>query len=366
MVYEVLWTKHLSLIFGNTIFAVSIVTATFMAGLAIGSYLIGRFADRNINLLLLYGLLEVGIALTALLFVPTLNIVENLYVYWSHRLASLPWVATTINFLFSGMLLLPPAIFMGGTFPIMCRFFARNKSGGQIGRLYALNTIGATLGAFAAGYVLIPAYGLSRTSFLAIAGNLTVAGISFLLARKQGKTDAEGIEHKPQVREMVATKHRPILIAIGVIGFFSLAYEILWTRVFLLFLGNTSYAFALMLSAYLSGIAIGGFLYARLVHPQFNEKRLFIILTLLMGLTILATVPFYDQLAHVFQYAHEISGEQWWLLSSLSFVIVFLLMSVPTILSGALLPAAVAIIDPGKKHTGEGVGLVVLHNTFGA
>ncbi len=367
LIYEVLWTKYLSLTFGNTMIAVSVVAATFMAGLAIGSYLLGRYVDQSTNLLKVYCILELGIAFSALLFAPALDLVEILYIYWSQKLDSLPWLVTTVNIIFSSMLLLPPTICMGGTFPLMCRFFARRKSGAQIGRLYALNTIGATLGAFSAGYWLLPTFGLSRTGFLAIGGNFGVAFIAFLLAKRYGAVDADGVQQQPVHKVQLETiTFRPILLAIGFIGFFSLAYEILWTRILLLFLGNTSYAFSMMLSTYLVGISLGGVLYARLVHSGMNEKKLFLTLSALMGAAVLASAPHYDKLAYLFQYAHEFSGERWWLLSLFSFVIVFMVIAIPTILSGALLPAAVAIIDPGKAQTGEGVGLVVLHNTVGA
>jgi spermidine synthase len=367
LIYEILWTKYLSLTFGNTMVAVSVVAATFMAGLAIGSFLLGRYVDRKANLLKIYCYLELGIALTALLFAPTLGIVEHLYVYWTQRLPELPWLVTLIHILFSSMLLLPPTICMGGTFPLMCRFFARRKSGAQIGRLYALNTLGATLGAFSAGYLLIPSMGLSKSGYLAITLNLLVGIAAYLLALCYGSTDASG-ESEPGADNgvLAVVSHRPILIGIAFVGFFSLAYEILWTRLLLLYLGNTSYAFSLMLSAYLVGIAVGGALYARLAHPKMNEKRLFLVLATLMATVVMATAPHYDQLAYLFQFAHEVSGERWWLLSLFSFLIVFAVISLPTILSGALLPAAVAIIDPGKSHTGQGVGMVVLHNTVGA
>ena len=367
LIYEILWSKYLSLTFGNTMIAVSVVAATFMAGLALGSFLLGRYADRDANLLKTYALLEIGIAITALLFVPNLSVVEYLYAYWVQHLPNFPWLTTSLHIFFSAMLLLPPSICMGGTFPLMCRFFARRKSGAQIGRLYALNTLGATLGTFSAGYILIPTLGLSRTGFLAIFGNLVIAGICFALSKRYGAVDADGHADEIKVSQhLYLAKHRPILIAVALIGFLSLGYEILWTRVLLLFLGNTSYAFSLMLSVYLVCVATGGYLYACLSNPQMNEKKVFLVLSLMMSGSVLLAAPFYDKLAHLFQFAHEVSGENWWLLTLLSFVIVLFVIGLPTILSGALLPAAVAIIDPGKKHTGQGVGMVVLHNTTGA
>ena len=367
LVYEVLWTRYLSLTFGTTIVAASVVAGTFMAGLALGSYLFGRYADRQSNLLRVYALLEFGIALTALLFPPTLQLVEIIYIFILQSFPQYPGMAHFLHLLFAVILLLPPTICMGGTFPLMCRFFARKKSGGQIGRLYALNTFGATAGAFLCGYLLIPSLGISTTGYLAIAINLSIAAASFGLSRKIGHADLLDVSkaHRPE-QMLLWTKHRSVLLAIGCIGLFSLAYEILWTRLFLLFLGNTTYAFALILSAFLIGLAAGGAQYARIVKPELNEKEFFVTLTSLMALTVLITIPFYDRLAGLFLAAHQIADERWWLLSFLSYLIVLVVLAAPAVLSGALLPAAVAIIDPGKVHTGEGVGLVVLANTVGA
>jgi spermidine synthase len=367
LVYEILWTKYLSLTFGTTMAAVSIVAATFMGGLALGSYLLGRWADSESNLLRLYAFLEAGIAVFALLFPPTLSILTDVHIFIEQAAPSHPVAVHFLHFLFSAILLVPPTLCMGGTFPLMCRFFARKKSGGQIGRLYALNTLGATVGAFLAGYLLIPSLGLSATGYLAAGLNLVIAGASSLLAKKigiSGISDVSG-QTRPQ-QPIQASRHRLVLFGIFMIGLFSLGYEILWTRVLLLFLGNTTYAFSLILSAFLVGLALGGAVYARKVHPDLDERKVFIQLTLLMALSILITVPFYDHLPHAFQFAHELSGERWWVLSFLSFGIVFAVMGLPTILSGSLLPAAVAILDPGRGRTGEGVGLVVLFNTAGA
>jgi len=367
LVYEILWSKYLSLTFGNTMLAVSIVAATFMGGLALGSYLLGRHADHDRNLLRLYALLEAGIAFFALLFPPTIQIVTKIHTYLEHMLPAHPLFTHGVHFLFAAILLLPPTVCMGGTFPLMCRFFARKRSGGQIGRLYALNTLGATAGTLLAGFLLIPALGLSRTGYLAVGLNAGIAVVALLLARNIGDTRASDVSsNKRPEQPLQAKQHRLPLVGIGIVGFLALAYEILWTRVFLLFLGNTTYAFSLILGAFLIGIALGGAIYARKVHPELDERKVFVRLTMLMGLSVLLTVPFYDRLALVFQRAHEISGENWWLLSAISFAIVFAVIGLPTLISGSLLPATVAILDPGQGRTGEGVGLVVLYNTVGA
>lgn len=366
LVYEILWTKYLSLSVGTTMVAVSLVAATFMGGLALGSYIIGRYSDRTDNLLQIYAILEGLIALFALLFPPTLALATSLHTHLERSFPTYSGLEHLLHFLFAVLMLLPPTFCMGGTFPLMCRLFARKQCGGQIGRLYALNTAGAVFGSFLAGYVLIPSLGLSRTGWLAASINLGIAGASYFLSRKTTIVIKKPAIQEPPDTPLDPSRVRFALVAIGLIGLFSLAYEILWTRVLLLFLGNTTYAFALILSAFLLGIAIGGAIYARKVFPQLNEKRLFARLTLLMGCSILVTAPFYDRLADFFLWAHTISGENWWILTLISFCIVILVMLLPTVLSGSLLPAAAALLQTGRRQTGTGVGMVVLSNTLGA
>lgn len=367
LTYEILWTKYLSLAFGTTMVAVSIVAATFMGGLALGSYLLGRYADREGNLLRLYALLEAGIALFALLFPPTLYILSSIHIYLERSIPTHPFFTHSIHLFFAIVLLLPPTICMGGTFPLMCRFFARDKSGGQIGRLYAFNTLGATFGAFFAGYLLLPQLGLSLTLYLAVLVNFAIAVFTYLLSRRIHPVKILDVSSATRpLQPIQARKNWLPLVAVGIIGFLSLSYEMLWTRVLLLFLGNTTYAFSLILSAFLIGIALGGALYARYVCPETDERKVLIQLSLFMAITMLATVPFYDRLADLFLGAHRISGENWWVLTAISFFVVFGIIALPTIVSGALLPATVALIDPGSKRTGQGVGLVVLANTVGA
>jgi len=364
LVYEILWAKQLSLVFGTSIVAVSIVAATFMGGLALGSILFGRYIDRHQDYMRVYAILELGIALCALCFPIGLELIRNGYIDFSQAFTNSPLYAHGLQFIQTTVLLILPAALMGGTFPAICRQFARDKCGGQIGRLYAFNTVGATLGAFACGYLLIPSFGIHGTNLLAITFNMVVVIGAWSIGGQlvSGNTP-------PTLKSTLHIQHwqqKLVLISIALIGFFSLAYEILWTRVFLLFLGNTSYAFSLILSCFLVGIALGGWQYARLTRPQMDEEKIFLLFTALMGFSVLLTAPFYDQLAYIFQASHEIAGDRWWLLSLHNWLIVFAILCLPTICSGALLPASVALLNPGRLHTGSGVGMVVSHNTIGA
>lgn len=364
LVYEILWAKQLSLVFGTSMVAVSIVAATFMGGLALGSILFGRFIDRQRDYMRIYAILELGIALCALSFPLGLELIRNGYIDFSQIFPGNPLYAHGLQFIQTSVLLILPAALMGGTFPAICRQFARDKCGGQIGRLYAFNTVGATIGAFVCGYTLIPAFGIRDTNLLAVTLNLVVVLGAWSIGGRLSSSDVGApAEADLQVRN---NHQRMILISIAAIGFFSLAYEILWTRVFLLFLGNTSYAFSLILSCFLVGISLGGWLYARLAKPEMDEQKLFLLFTALMGSSVLISVPFYDQLAYIFQAIHQIADGRWWLLSLHNWLVVFAVLCLPTLCSGALLPASVALLSPGRRHTASGVGLVVSHNTIGA
>lgn len=370
LVFEILWMRHLSLAFGTTMVAVSTVTATFMGGLALGNLLLGRLVDRSGNPLRIYSYLEAGVALSGLLFPWALDLTTAAYIQLTRALPAEAALSTAFYFLFSSLLLLPPAICMGGTFPVMCRAIQKQKPGGEVGRLYAVNTLGATLGVFFSGFFLIHALGLTTTARLAIGLNLGIAIVSYILSRR-GKEDEKSHRLPTTSEDIRPSPLHPSgvcypFISIALIGAFSLAYEILWTRSLLLFLGSTIYAFSIILSIFLVGIAAGGALAASILRKSRNQEHFFILFVSLMGLYVLVTLPYYDRLSFLFQGAHEIAQGRWPIISTLSFAIVALVMIPPTVFSGALLPLAVSILNPSSSHGGAIIGRVVMWNTLGA
>ncbi len=364
LTYEILWSKYLSLTLGNTMTAVSIVAAAFMAGLALGSYLLGRHADRASNPLKLYAALEIAIALSALAFPTMLQWIKSLHVYLDHFLASAPTTAIFCRFLLVGLLLLIPTTCMGGTLPVMVRLFSRNNISPLVGRLYATNTLGAVFGCLGSGFVLIPTLGLSTTGYLAAAINLIIACAALALVRNNASLETPQCSPKP-VTATLSDGRGLLLTTIALIGALSLAYEILWTRLFLLYLGNTTYAFSIILGIYLTGLSLGGAVYARWLY-RFQSQKLLFWLVGVMALFLAISSPFYDRLADIFLLAHRLSGTNWWMLISLSLLIVSATLLVPTLLSGALLPTVVDLLSPQPANSGKCVGLVLLFNTLGA
>ena len=144
LIYEVVWMRQLTLIFGTTVYAVSTVLAVFMAGLALGSLILGRIADKSKNPLRLYAFLQGAIGVYVLFIQPIFNLINHLQVYLARNYALDFSGFSLIRFGLCFLVLLIPTTLMGGTLPAIVRFFVRRKEelGGDLGRLNSLNTLG--------------------------------------------------------------------------------------------------------------------------------------------------------------------------------------------------------------------------------
>src|SRR5438128_10829159 len=152
LVYEVIWVRLTGLVFGNTSHAISTVLGAFMAGLALGSWKLGRKADRVANPLRMYGLLEIGIGLSAALVPLIFRALDTVYWAAEPSVASIPGGAGFIRFATSFVVLLTTTLLMGGTLPVLSRFFTESDAAveSNVGVLSALHTFGAAAGMLAA------------------------------------------------------------------------------------------------------------------------------------------------------------------------------------------------------------------------
>ncbi|NWF75662.1 MAG: fused MFS/spermidine synthase [Nitrospirae bacterium] len=189
LIYEVVWTRALSIILGSTTYALSTMLSTFMAGLAIGGFIGGRIADRNKNLLITFGLLELGIGIFGLITIPLIHLMPPLYfkIYKMFHLS--PTVYFIFQFILCSAIMLIPTTLMGATFPVVSKKVtsSMDEIGRWVGSAYSFNTFGAIIGSFSAGFILMPIFGVKLAAIIAACLNITVAFTMTLLSKARLK-----------------------------------------------------------------------------------------------------------------------------------------------------------------------------------
>ncbi len=374
LVYQVVWMRMLKLIFGVTAFAASTVVSAYMAGLSVGSWYFGKRADHSSSPLRLYGYLEVGVGLYALASLFIFKLLDQLYtliyVAFSPNFA----VFSIIRFVVAFIVILIPTVLMGGTLPILIKFFVNKK--GHVGRLagylYSFNTLGAVIGAFVTGFFLIKLFGVQVTVFIAAAINI-LAGAGailigqFMLISAKPVPESEIVEEQKIADKSEKRVYRLLLWGFGFSGLASLAYEILWTRSLLYFLGLTTYTFTTILTTFLVGIALGSFFASRFVDKVKDHLKLFAIIEVLIGLSALAVIPLIGNMYDISNNLRMSLGyNDWWSNVGVKFLLSFLVMLVPTLLMGATFPIVVKSYNKSIKGIGENVGKIYAANTIGS
>jgi spermidine synthase len=269
LVYEIVWMRRLSFVFGSTTLAVSTVLAAFMGGLALGSFWFGRYADRHPGKSLrLYGRLEIAIGALALAIPLLLRGAAAAYLRFEPALEPSPFLFFAVQFILVAAVLVVPTTLMGGTLPLVARFAvlsARNL-GGRVGSLYAANTVGAAAGVALATYGLLPWLGLTGAERIAAAGNLSVGVAALMLARTPGPSGTPEPAVEPTLPPPTSLPRgtRVLLCATGLSGFSAMVYEVSWSRTLAMVLGSSVYAFGMMLLLFLGGLSLGSALFARL------------------------------------------------------------------------------------------------------
>jgi predicted membrane-bound spermidine synthase/tetratricopeptide (TPR) repeat protein len=375
LVYQVVWTRMLTQIFGNTTYAIATVLSAFMAGLAIGSYLFGKIADRGKNDFLLYGVLEAGVGLYGFAVPWLFALAQKAYGPIFGLNESYPFLFNLVLFFLSFVLLVFPTLLMGATLPVLSRFYVRSFSqfGRRVGDLYATNTLGAVIGCAAAGFFLIPTLGMRTTVYVAAALNLVIAALILIVDRLRDKKPIEFVAPTAaDVPETPATDNSPpwlgwvVLVSFGLSGFASLVYENAWTRALTLVIGSSIYSFTTMLVTFLIGLALGGFIYARFLGQREPRLSTFGLIEMWVGLAALATIPLFERLPLIFVRLLHGFGDTFTVFLYLQIFLSALVMFVPTILLGMTFPLVARLFTQSLYRVGSGVGSSYAANTVGA
>ncbi|MGA1842909.1 MAG: fused MFS/spermidine synthase, partial [bacterium] len=385
LIYEIIWTRLLRLVMGNTVFSITTVLCAFMGGLSLGSFWGGKIIDRRSDPLRIYAFLEGAIGIYSLLLPWLIRSTEIFYrpIYQNYH--SSFYLFSLIRFFFCGILLLLPTTLMGATLPVLTKFFIRasDRIGWTVGKLYAVNTFGAVLGVFSAGFLLVPAWGVRNTIYLAAMINLFICFCVYLLHRKTSLREGEPAEAKiSSIKEsergfqiesdseeagLLSRKSlRILLIGYGLSGFAALVYEIAWTRILALIIGSSVYAFSIMLIAFIFGLALGSTIFSPFIDKMKDLILLLAVFEMMIGLSALLVVPFFGKLPlfvvkMILQFSHN-----FWLLQLTEFGLIFLLMLIPTTLMGAAFPLASRIYTRTRAVIGSSVGSIYAANTIGS
>lgn len=297
LIYQVLWLRRLSLIFGVTVYAASTVLAAFMAGLAIGSAISSRVLRRGWSPLAAFGIAEILVGVTGLLSPVLLDAASALYAMLHRAAPDSLGVLTAARLISSFAILAVPTAMMGLTLPLLSAAVSvpGRASGAGISLLYSINTLGAMSGTLLSGLILIPAIGIQRSFVLAAALNVVVGLISLWLARGsigQAESSVSDAQAPPGGHSPGTWRLTPLLVVVGVSGLASLGLEIVWFRLMLQFVVATTQAFTAMLATVLGGIAIGGLVAASILRSSRNPLAALGLVQALTGIAAAGSMTF--------------------------------------------------------------------------
>jgi spermidine synthase len=376
LMYEVVWSRQLVLVFGNTTQAVSAILTGYFGGIAIGSIIGGRLADRVGRPLRMYAALELVLVVVVLATPALFRGLHEVYRSSYGALESFPTTLALIRYALAVLALAPATVLMGATLPTLTRYLSRSAGelGGAFGRLYAANTIGAVAGTIIAGLLLIELVGLHGTLVVGALAS-AAAGIAAIVldvrwagsatpGAPYGIPDATAITAAsasdgprsavppPADPEVYRPSVRNIAIAVAFVsGLTSLGYQVLWTRLLASGSGNATYVFTLILATFLVGLSVGAAYVARRPARASRFIAWVGVAQLAAGATALAGIPIL---------AADVA-------STWPLVFRVLLVVLPgTLALGVTLPMVSHLIGLGRHRLGRDAGLLLCANTVGA
>lgn len=350
LMYQVVWSSQLVVIFGNTTEAIGTIVTAFLAGLGLGGLVGGLVAPRLRHPLRTYGAVEVAIGAAALLVPIGFDGIAGIYssAYDTTSAGQL----TLIRLLLTLAAVTPVTFLMGLTLPLLTRHLVTSMrtAGAHMGLLYSANTFGAMAGALVAGFVLIELLGLSATTHVAVALNL-LAGITALFLASGGRTVASVHVLAPSAsgeESSLSPRWRRWLFAASFVsGFVALALEVLWTRMLAEGTGSQIYNFVIILAIYLLGIATGGGIYRRRSNNGRDTPAALAAAFLGVAVFTVLTVPLATMWLPTINVARA------------------LILLPATVFMGYAFPLSARLLTRNAADSSHSIGVLYAWNTFG-
>lgn len=359
LMYQVVWVRMYSRIIGSTNYAIAIVLAAFMGGLAAGSFLFGKTIDRRVHRLRFFALLELSIGIVSLAVTFAIPLFGPFYKHIYQLSGDTLGLAFFIRASLLFLCVLIPATLMGGTLPVLTSYLTHRYSAfsRNVSLLYGLNTIGAVFGVLFSGYVSIGFWGERRTVLLGFLLNAIVATGAFLLHYRSAGRPVTVSPPEPGAARMSTYSNNvrgAVLAAIFLSGLTALAYEVIWSRQLILYLKTSIYAFSAMLATFLAGVGLGSTFITlsvkRIKNPLYVLGAIEIVIGLLSVINVY-TFPLFDNSHLLDKFGPALAAV----------AIVFPL----TLFFGAAFPVATMAFTKDERTSGSSVGTLYSFNTMG-
>ena len=370
LIYEVVWTRLLTRVMGNTHYSIATVLTIFMAGLALGSYLGGRWIDGKKNPLFVYATLEGAIGIYCLLIPSIIDSAFPLF-EWVYQTQNESYSkASLCRFFICGAILLIPTALMGATLPVLSKYVSRERAciGRDVGTLYSLNTFGAVFGALSSAFLFMRIWGVLATIWFAAGLNILIAVVIFILFRSDVNTASK--EELNQTKESIESSSLGsnvifILLAFGFSGWCALTYQIAWNRILSLLLGSSIYAFSLILTTFILGLALGTMVFSHMVNKFKNPLVVFGFLQIGIGVSAVAMIPLFENIPFINRWVYQNWNMEFATIQWSVFLVIFCFLFVPTFFMGGQFPVVVRLVVRKLGTLGHSIGKVYASNTVG-
>ena len=372
LVYEVVWSKYLSQMFGSTIQAQTVVLAVFMGGLALGNQIFGGKADQVREPVRLYGFIELAIGLYAFFFTSLYHGADGIFVRVGSAILDQSGLLLALKGVLSCALLLVPTILMGGTLPLLAAWLQKNSAdaGRRSARFYSVNSLGAVFGAGLAGFYLVKNWGMTATLQITALGNLLIGGMAIVVSRQPCSNDSAAPEKTLKEKSIShSSTLRRAGALVAVTGGVSMGLEVLASRALSLIFGSSLQSFAIVLMAFILGIGLGSAAIASPRLRRWQSEKLVVLLLVAAAAWISLLVFKIDFWVDAYRLARAGLAK-----STMGYVyhqilaslISMIILGLPAAMLGAVLPLLIRTLADQVSALGEKVGRLLTWNTLGA
>jgi spermidine synthase len=373
LVYEILWSKFLSQMFGSTIYAQTVVLATFMGGLAIGNRLFGRWASRLEHPVRGYGGLELAIGAYAWCFPALDQWMDRVFIGLGTPIAEYAILLLALKALLSVSVLLVPTILMGGTLPLLAAWLQKYTpdAGRRTARFYSINSFGAVAGAALAGFWLVQSFGMvaavQRTAIMNLVIGLLALALSRAIPPKPQPDDKDQAPAPGPAASAETVRWAGVIVAIT--GAVSMGLEVLASRSLVLVYGSSLQSFAVVLIAFILGIGLGSAWIASPKRTSGASEKLMVVFLSVAGGWIALWMFNLEGPVNLYRFARiglAPTGVGYIYYQVLTTALALGIIGVPAACIGAILPLIMRTLSQPGTALVEQIGILLTWNTLGA